>query len=150
MDDLVASYRVRVKPNSKIRITQHAIFVCWYFLVIYFWPYFIPEVVKITLILLSFTFSVFYVYLINATQSKTTDDLDVFYLSELGQVEWVKNSELGQMLPSSYFWPFCFYLRITNPISQEIYWKVLFTDQLDNDSVRRLRRIIKTVKASNH
>jgi len=147
MDDLATSYRIRVNPNSKIRVIQHAIFVCWYLLVIYFWPYFIPVAIKVTLILLSLTFTVFYVYLINATQSKITDDLDVFHLSELGQIEWVKSSELGQLLPSSYFWPFCFYLRITNPINQETYWKVIFSDQLDDESVRRLRRIIKTIKS---
>lgn len=147
MDDLVASYRIRVNPSSKIRTAQHAFFVCWYLLVICFWPYFIPAVIKVMLILLSLVFTFFYAYLIKVTQSKITDDLDVFHLSELGQVEWVKNSELGKLLPSSYFWPFCFYLRITNPINQETYWKVIFSDQLDDESIRRLRRIIKTIKS---
>jgi hypothetical protein len=125
---------------------QHTIFVCWYLLVIFFWPYFIPEVVKISLILLSIIFVIFYVYLLKATQYKDISAQDVFYLSELGQIEWVKSSEVGQLLSSSYFWSFCFYLRIHNPITQENYWKVIFTDQLDNESVRRLRRIIKTIK----
>lgn len=146
MDDLVASYRIRVNPNSKIKMFQHTIFVCWYLLVIFFWPYFIPEVVKISLILLSIIFVIFYVYLLKATQYKDISAQDVFYLSELGQIEWVKSSEVGQLLSSSYFWSFCFYLRIHNPITQENYWKVIFTDQLDNESVRRLRRIIKTIK----
>lgn len=146
MDELIASYRIRVSPNSKIKIYQHTTFVCWYLLVVFFWPYFIPEIVKISLILFSIIFVIFYAYLLKATQYKNIRSRDVFYVSELGQVEWVKSSEVGQLLSSSYFWPFCFYLRICDPMTQNIYWKVIFSDQLDKESVRRLRRIIKTIK----
>lgn len=147
MDELVASYRITINPHSKIRSIQHTIFVCWYLLVVYFWPYFIPLFVKVTLILVTLILIFFYLYLNDRTLSKSSYDAEVLYVSELGQIEWVKSAELGQLLTNSYFWPFCFYLRISNPIKQVTYWKVIFKDQLDDDSVRRLRRIIKTIKS---
>ncbi|WP_371820011.1 protein YgfX [Psychrosphaera sp. F3M07] len=144
MDDLVASYRIKVDPHSRYRQYQHVVFVCWYCLAIYHWPYFIPSIIKSTYTVLFLLF-VFCVYKQNVLNQ--TDDEEVFHLSEAGQIEWVKRAISGQLLPISYFWPFCFYLKIINPVSQNTYWKVIFADQLNDESKRRLRRIIKTIKS---
>lgn len=150
MDDLIASYRVSVRPYSKIKYIQHTLLVCWYCLVVYFWPYFIPTIIKFILVIsfLLLGFFTFYPAKVAEKKAQSKGGYEVFQLSEFGQVYWVKSSRTGQLLATSYFWPFCFYLRIINPISQKCYWKVIFVDQVSDDSARRLRRIIKRIKST--
>ncbi|PQJ53409.1 hypothetical protein BTO11_06795 [Psychrosphaera saromensis] len=163
MNELIASYRISVRPYSKVKYIQHAVLICWYCLAVYFWPYFIPLVIKSTLIVSTLLFSLLCFYPPNIIYQKlrlqNLKDLklkaqilkgqeEVFQLSELGQIYWVKSARSGQLLATSYFWPFCFYLRIINPISQKRYWKVIFVDQVSEGSARRLRRIIKRIKST--
>jgi glucan phosphoethanolaminetransferase (alkaline phosphatase superfamily) len=153
MDELIASYRISVRLYSKMKYIQHAVLVCWYCLAVYFWPYFIPLIIKSILIVSALIFCFLCFYPAKVMEQKlmkhnSQDQDEVFQLSELGQVYWVKSARSGQLLATSYFWPFCFYLRIINPISQKYYWKVIFVDQVSDDSVRRLRRKIKRIKAT--
>lgn len=145
MDDLDVSYRVSVKPNSHIKILQFVLLLIGYLMALYTWPFYLPNIVKWALLALVLGLVLSF-YLAKGPDVKEAETLEVFYLSVLGQIKWVKQDEQAQLLPTSYFLPFCFYLHLTNPLTEQIRWKVIFTDQLDDTSIRRLKRIIKRIK----
>ncbi len=145
MDDLDVSYRVSVTHNSRIKSGQFILLLIGYLVALYTWPFYLPNIVKCALLVLALGLALS-LYLAKRKAEKEAETHEVFYLSVLGQIQWVKQGEQAQLLATSYFLPFCFYLHLIEPLTQKVRWKVIFTDQLDDTSTRRLKRIIKRIK----
>lgn len=137
-------YRVVVSPSSKYRRLVGVFLLILALVAVYYWPYYFPLVFKL---ITACSLLVLYTYTFMTSRSSLTyifcNDDGEFLLRREGCPD-----QHWQISSRSYFLPFVIILKLRSDISPYKTWFSVYTDQIDQTCVRRLRRIVLKMKSA--
>ena len=142
MDESEVYFRITVGARSLYRKLVAISIFFLYFFAIWIWPYFLPMWFKLGLITLALAFLVF------SQLSNKSGEEQVMFLTYDGRMasSQAANAFEASISPSSYILPWCVQLHLVSKVDQTSKWLTLYNDQVDDASIRRLRRTIFRAK----
>jgi len=138
-------YRIEVATHSKNRNIVFGSVLFLYANAVWFWPQYLPALAKVVIILLAVITTMFFL-----NRSKQIPN----FVAKLSQHKKLSIDE-GYMCGDyeitkwSYVLPWAVHLKLKSPLGQPSKWLSLYNDQIDNVSLRRLRRAVIKIKHNN-
>ena len=147
MDESSNYYRILVQSGSVTRVMVSGAIFLLYIVAIWLWPFFLPIEIKLCLSVVAALF------LMHVWKTHAREEPCVVFLEPNGRVSVVKTLSNEnrhsnvQISSSSYVLPWCVQLHLVSAIDAPNQWLTLYNDQLDDVSLRRLRRMVYRAKA---
>mgnify|MGYP000542204098 CR=1 FL=1 len=142
MDEAKSYYRILINSGSLYRKLVATAIFSNYFLAVWFWPFYLPPWLNLSLTVLAF------ILLVHGFIKRSEPDRQVLFLTYDGRLKSAQGAGLldADISPSSYVLPWCVQLHLVSKLDQSSQWLTLYNDQVEDNAIRRLRRSIFRAK----
>lgn len=141
MDRVSLNFRIEISSNRRLQRRTSVLFYSLFVYSLYIWPYFVPSLLKFTVIAIVLVLAIIHI----AKAPKL--DSRVLLVSDDGEIKAPEIKWEGQMSRWSSHLFFVFFICSVNGLTGKTKNQVIFSDQLSEQDKRRLARIIKRIKS---